>query len=395
VDNFAVFEFLLTAILAAAVLGRLVPIARVLVRSQGLPSLAEISPVEDGPDCSILIPVRDEAQTIGPCLASLSAQSYGRIEILVVDDDSSDGTARIVQDAARRDPRIRYLKAPPLPAGWTGKNFALALAGREAQGTWLLLTDADTVHAPSALARVLGYAQLHDLACLSLSPEQECRGFWERLIQPVVCDLLDQTYPMVEVNNPTSPGAAAHGAFLLIRREVYDAVGGHERLRGELLEDVALARAVKERGERLCFAPANGLVRSRMYRSFTHLREGWTKNLYLLMGGRPGRAVRVAGTLLWTGCVPALIILTLSGLAVAGITAGLLLPWALGAAALLLLVEAFYRKVRGHDPLIAWSHPLGVLFVVWFLLESTYRNLSGRGVTWKARVYAGGSPWQS
>ena len=390
-DNSIILDLVLGTILAVTVIGRLVTMARVVIPYQTLPRVGDAPPMEDGPDCSILIPVRDEAETIGPCLASLSDQSYRRLEILVVDDDSSDGTARVVEEAAIRDGRIRYLRAPQLPAGWTGKNFALAWGAEKVRGTWLLFTDADTVHAPSALARALGYAQAQNLACLSLTPEQECWTFWERVVQPVVCDLLDQTYPLAEVNKPTSSCAAAHGAFLLIRREVYETVGGHGQLRGELLEDVALARAVKERGEPLCFAPGTGLVRSRMYRSFGHLREGWTKNLYLLMGGRPGRALRAAAALLWTGCVPALAFLTFAGLAVAGMTSSRLLPWALSVAALLLASEGLFRRARGHDPLFAWSYPLGVLVVVVFLLESVYRNLSGRGVTWKARVYAGGS----
>lgn len=390
-DNLITLEIVLGIILGVTIIGRLVTMARIVIHYRALPRVGDAPPMEDGPDCSILIPVRDEAETIGPCLASLSDQSYRRLEILVVDDDSSDGTARIVEKAGIRDGRIRYLRAPQLPAGWTGKNFALACGAEKARGTWLLFTDADTVHAPSTLARALGYARVQDLACLSLTPEQECRTFWERVVQPVVCDLLDQAYPLAEVNKPTSSRAAAHGAFLLIRREVYDAVGGHGRFRRELLEDVALARAVKEGGEPLCFTLGTGLVRSRMYRSFGHLREGWTKNLYLLMGGRPGPALRAAAALLWTGCVPVLALLTFIGLALAGIASSQLLAWALSATGLLVVSEGVFRWARGHDPLFAWSYPLGVLVVMVFLLESMYRNLSGRGVTWKARVYAGRS----
>lgn len=394
-DNWTTLEFSLSAILGIAAIGRLVSMTRVLIHSETLPSLVEASPAQDGPLCSILIPARDEVETIGPCLASLTAQSYRRLEILVVDDDSSDGTARIVQEATIRDPRIRYLKAPPLPAGWTGKNFALAGAAGEARGPWILFTDADTVHSPSALAKALGYARARGLACLSLSPEQECRGFWEQVVQPVVFDLLDRTYRMAEVNNPSSSLAAAHGAFLLIRRDVYEAVGGHSRLRGEILEDVALARAVKGRGELLWFAPGRGLVWTRMYRSFARLREGWTKNLYLLMGGRPWQLLKVVGALLWTGCIPAVTILLWAAMTASGMTDARLLPFALGIAAILLGSEGFFRWARGYDPRFAWTQPLGVLVVVWFLLESAYRNLSGQGVTWKARVYAGGSSWRS
>src|SRR5437660_899874 len=233
---------------------------------------------DDNPVVSIIVPARDEEACLGTCLESLVAQTGITFEIIVVDDDSSDRTAEI----ARSFPGVDVIQAGPLPDGWTGKNNAMAAGAKVAKGKWLLFTDADTIHKSGSLARAVAETEQHGAALLSYSPEQEVHGFWEKAVMPVIFAELATTYPPQAVNDPTSPIAAANGQYLLISREAYDAVGGHTKIANDLLEDVAMARLVKSSGRKIFFRYGGDAVRTRMYRSFAQLREGWTKNLALL-----------------------------------------------------------------------------------------------------------------
>jgi hypothetical protein len=235
------------------------------------------------PEISVIIPARNEEASLGACLESLVSQSGVEFEIIVVNDHSTERTGEI----AASFPGVRVIEAGVLPQGWTGKNNAVTCGAREARGEWLLFTDADTVHLPGSLARALAEAKDHKAEMLSYSPEQIAVTFWEMAILPVVFAELARQYPPAKVSDPASPIAAANGQFILIRRETYDAIGGHAGGAGDILEDVTLARRVKASGRKIRFRYAADAVRTRMYRNFAQLREGWTKNLALLFP-RPG-----------------------------------------------------------------------------------------------------------
>ena len=189
---------------------------------------------------------------------------------------------------------MRVLEAGPLPQGWTGKNNAVTCGAREARGQWLLFTDADTVHLPGSLAGALKEAQENGAEMLSYSPEQIAVTFWEMATLPVVFAELARQYSPSKVSDPASPIAAANGQYILIRRETYDAVGGHAAIAGDILEDVALARAVKNSGRKIRFRYGANVVRTRMYRNYRQLRDGWTKNLALLFPNPGWLAVKIA-----------------------------------------------------------------------------------------------------
>jgi glycosyltransferase involved in cell wall biosynthesis len=235
------------------------------------------------PEVSVIVPARNEEACLGNCLQSLVAQDGVAFEIIVVDDGSSDRTREIAESFAG----VRVISPGPLPQGWTGKNNAVVAGAKEARGEWLLFTDADTAHVAGSLARSLAEAKAHGAEMLSYSPEQIAVTFWEIATLPVVFAELARQYPPSKVSDPASPVAAANGQYILIRRETYDAVGGHAAIADSLLEDVALARLVKSSGRKIRFRYAADMVRTRMYRSFAQLREGWTKNLASLFP-RPG-----------------------------------------------------------------------------------------------------------
>src|SRR2546427_5572479 len=233
---------------------------------------------------SVIIPARNEEVNIERAVRSVSAQGGVPLEIIVVDDQSEDRTGEILKRLKAEIPSLRTLRVDALPDGWLGKPHALACGAKTASADWLLFTDADAVHNPGSLADLLERAEKERVDLLSLSPGQLTPTWWEKAIIPLVYVWLAKLYSFDEVNDPKSGVAAANGQYLLMRRAVYERVGGHEAVRAEILEDVALARRVKAAGGRLLFLPGASWVQTRMYRTFSEMWEGWTKNLYLLYG---------------------------------------------------------------------------------------------------------------
>ncbi len=237
------------------------------------------SPSRDNPRrVSIIVPARNEEACVGKCLASLVGQEGISHEILVVNDHSTDRTREVAASFAG----VRLIDAVPLPAGWSGKSNACWTGAQAASGEWLLFTDADTTHVEGSLACAVKEAEEHGAALLSYSPRQEVHGFWQRALMPVVFAELRRVYPPKDVSGPASPIAAANGQYLLIRRDVYFQIGGHAAIAQTLLEDVALARAVKQSGHVIRFRYGGDAVSARMYRSFGEMWNGWTKNLAVL-----------------------------------------------------------------------------------------------------------------
>jgi hypothetical protein len=325
---------------------------------------------------SVIIPARNEEACLGACLESLRAQTGVPFEVIVVDDGSTDRTRPV----ARSFSGVRVIEAGPLPAGWGGKSNALATGSAQARGEWLLFTDADTVHGAGSLARGLAEAKLHRASLLSYSPAQEVHGFWQKAVMPVIFAELARTYQPAQVSNPNWPVAAANGQYLLISREAYQAVGGHAAVATDLLEDVALARAVKKSGRRIFFRYGGDAVRTRMYRSFAQLREGWTKNLVLLFPS----PVRLA---LLRALEFALIVGS-AAIAVIEAAEGRTLV-AAAAALLALALFAFFLK-RIYKAHFSWDANLLAVFglpVFAFLLLRSQAVHEKGTVTWKGRNY--------
>ena len=334
-------------------------------------------PVSESPLVSVIVPARNEEASLGACLASLISQTGVSFEIIVVDDGSTDRTLSIAQSF----PGVRVVEAGPLPPGWSGKNNALTTGASQVRGQWLLFTDADTVHYPGSLARAVAEADQHHADLLSYSPEQEVRGFWEKAIMPVIFADLARTYRPSRVSDPNSPIAAANGQYLLISREAYNAVGGHAAVATSLLEDVALAQAVKRSGRRIFFRLGADAVRARMYRSLPQLIEGWTKNLVLLFPHPEGLAL-----------LRLLEFATLVGGYAFAVLAWLNHAWQLAAVAAIststLLAFILNRIRKAH---FSWSAnllaSLGLPFFTYLLLRSKLFYKQGK-VSWKGRTYA-------
>lgn len=330
------------------------------------------------PAVSVIVPARDEELSLGHCLESILAQTGVTFEIIVVNDHSSDHTREIA--ASFSDRGVLVIDAGQLPSGWTGKNNALVAGVKRARGEWLLFTDADTIHLPGSLSRALEEAKQRHAAMLSYSPQQIVESFWEKAVMPVIFAELAATYSPSQVSVPNTLAAAANGQYILIKREVYDSVGGHAAIADQILEDVALARALKRSGRKIFFRYAADAVRTRMYRNFAQLREGWTKNLALLFPApRRLATIRVLEFLLIVGSLTVCAAEFLRGRTGSAIATGLLA---------LLLYSSFIARIRRAH--FHWDSNVLSLFGVpifsYLLLRSLHFHNRG-SISWKGRTY--------
>jgi len=235
----------------------------------------------DPPLVSVLVPARNEERNIERCVRSLLAQDYPRLEVLVLDDDSDDHTAAIVEELARGDDRLRLLRGRPLPPNWHGKAYACYQLARAARGEWLLFTDADTEHAPHCVSATVWMAQQTGADLLSLFPEFVAGTWGERLMLPIIPFALLAGLPLPFVHRLRPPRAAiALGPFMLFSRHGYWRCGGHAAVRANIVDDLGLARQVKAVGGRLLLADGVDLVRARMYHGFRELWRGISKSTF-------------------------------------------------------------------------------------------------------------------
>jgi glycosyltransferase involved in cell wall biosynthesis len=335
---------------------------------------------------SAIVPARNEEASIARAVASLAVQPEVS-EIIVVDDESTDGTAAVLSEIALRMPKLRVVETRELPRGWVGKNYAVTVGARAAGGNWLLFVDADTELMAGAVRRAMADATEHGAALVSYSPEQELRSIGEEILIPFVFCRLAEHFSFDRVNDPLAPDAAANGQFVMIRRDAYEAVGGHEAVRARVLEDVALARLVKGAGYNIYFAPGVGIVRTRMYRSFAAMWQGWTKNLYELVGGTPGALAReLIETAPWLEAI--LLVLGLAGIARYG-NWTIFLAWALVVIGGHLRYERALRRNRLPLRYIQYWVP-GALLYSAALIASAWKSARG-AVTWKGRKYSAGT----
>jgi glycosyltransferase involved in cell wall biosynthesis len=351
------------------------------IAEQNIAPHGAFTPASTPGTVSAIIPARNEEAVIATCIESLARQPE-IFEIVVVDDQSTDGTARVVRDLMGKYQHLRLLQTDRLPDGWVGKNHALWTGVQQAKGDWLLFTDADAEHGQGSAARALQVVQEREAVLVSFSPEQITEEWYEKALIPYVYLRLAKFFSYEAVNDPKSKAAAANGQFLMIRRDVYEAIGGHAGVAGEVLEDVAIAMRVKAAGHRIWFDSGQGIVRVRMYRSFDDMWQGWGKNLYRLIGGTPWALIRESeSTLPW---IPFLLIVL-----------GLKYPFLIFLGVLLLIARQTghgLELVRNRYPFsfIFYYVPAVALYVA--VLWASYRSYVNGRILWKGREYAIGSP---
>jgi chlorobactene glucosyltransferase len=330
------------------------------------------------PKVSVVVAARNEVLDLPATLDSLAAQDYPNFEVVVVEGGSSDGTREEIE---KRSATARCIDEPPLPDGWVGKNWACWLGARATDGEWLLFLDADLRLHPAAIRTTVEWAEHERADLATIAPRIETVGFWERTVLPFYVQMVLSTFRAPHTNRPGSRSALVNGQYWLVRRSDYEATGGHEAVRGRLLEDVAIARRFRATGRRLRIAWGPALAETRMYRDRRELFEGLLKNIH----GTDFSAFREIGLLV--GLVGFF-----------WLPLGLLpIGWAVGSPLLVgiggfLIIALFGKHVAfartvGAPAAYGLLYPLAVGFYATVVVTSLVRGLRGRAVTWKGRSY--------
>ena len=357
---------------------------------------ARLAGVGDAPDrfaaapfVSVIVPARNEAHNIEACIRSLTASRYPSFEVIVVDDQSEDGTGDLARAAAPANAsRIEVVDGADLPEGWLGKPWACVQGARMAAGDLLLFTDADTVHAPDLLGRAVAGLREERADLLSVMGRQVMESFWERAVQPQIFLVMLFRYPDFEttVRRGHWRDAIANGQYMLFTRAAYDGIGGHGAVHDQVVEDLAIAQHLKREGLRLRIRSADEDLATRMYRSLRELIEGWSKNL--LIGGLqslPPEARRVAvpmallsGVGLWV--VPPVVLAA----ALVGVGGAGMLAWSAATVGVSVLVWALFSHHMGAPARYGLVYPLGAAVATYIFVRSWRRGLD---VEWKGRRY--------
>ena len=334
---------------------------------------------------SIILPVRDQAKTVGECVASLVGLDYPVKEIIVVDGNSTDGT----QDILRRfNGKIKLVKEGPLPQDWVGKNWACHLGYQLAAGDLLLFTDGDSIHSQDSLAKTVNYLEVTKADLVTLAPAAILRTFWEKLLQPPIFWLIMMFVGGKWVNDDSRPRwALGNGQYMLFRREAYDKVGGHSAVRDRIAEDYSLGRLIKAKGLRLRMVTASDTLGVRMYSSLPEIWRGWRKNFYSVSGNHPLFRATYRLVLLFTFLVLPFVVLGYGVYIVPTTPLNVYLFTGTFMAFFLWLGIIILDRSIGVSPLYALLLPLAVLVYIGIGLDSTIRGALGMGFSWKGRVY--------
>ena len=350
---------------------------------------------------SVVIPAFNEEQNIEGCLTHvlMSERPCSRWDVIVVDDQSSDNTVKIAEQAivtvaGADQPVATVLQAGPRPKGerWVGKNWGCCQAMEQVNSEWVLFIDADVTLAPDAIRRALHQSIKEEADLFSLAPRLTCDCLAEWMVQPIMASLLGLGFPILEANDPASTVAFAAGPFMLFRRDSYNAIGGHRALAGEVVEDLALARRIKEGGFRLRYVLGIDAVDLQMYANLQALWEGWSKNWFLGLDRSISKSLGAGGVVLLMFTLPWLLLP--ASLTMACLSSQDQILWlsdaGLGLIAILMQLSVrLWTRARFSVPLRHWwLMGVGGMIIGLIAPTSVWKSLTGRGWTWKGRSLA-------
>ena len=341
------------------------------------------------PKISVMVPARNEENDVGMCLASLATQDYPEMELIVVDDESTDATLDRAREALKGMPSARIVEGRPRPGpGWIGKSWALTQGAEQATGKWLLFIDADVYHHPAAIRQAMALAMDRGMDAVSIMPRIDCPSFWEKCVMPLFAALTVLVEPLDRANHPEAGGSRLSGAFILVRRSVYEAVGGHAAVSSQILEDMALARRLKQHGARTWLTFTHDLTHTRMYHNFHELWRGLVRLSFPMLDDSLARlGLAYLASLMFT-VAPWLTLGAGAWLGLQG--AREMLPLAL--ASLLLcayqayVLRDFFRVLRVHNA-YAWLLALAAGLYCFAATWAAWLYFTGRGLDWKQRRY--------
>ncbi len=331
------------------------------------------------PSLSVVVPACNEEQTIAPAMRSLLACDYPGLEIIAVNDRSTDRTGEILDEIAASNPRLRVLHIQDLPAGWLGKNHALQVGSDQCAGSFILFTDADVVFEPTALRRAVLLCEREEVDHLVVMPDVVLKSFWETVaVWMFGVVFVMHTRPW-RLEDPKSNSFCGVGAFNLVRASAYRAMGGHHRLRMDVADDMKLGKCLKESGAYCKFLVHGGLVSVRWVEGAWGLVTGLTKNFYGGFGFRPERAVLGVVGISALGIWPPI-----------GLFVGPTLPRVLCGLTMVAMVAAatVARPNPKSSPLHGLAFPFGSALIVFTILRSVWFTHRQGGIKWRGTFYA-------
>jgi chlorobactene glucosyltransferase len=361
------------------------------IRVMGSKSLDDESPVppDDPPSLSVVIPARNEAHNIERCVRSVLSNDYPHFDIVVVDDQSADGTGDIVRSIAQTDARLRVIETGAPPEGWFGKQWACDTGARSTKGEIILFVDADTTQSSDLITRSVNAMRRRHADLFSVMGRQELGSFWERLIQPQMFSLLSVRYGGTEsiTKSRFVKDKIANGQCLFVKRSVYEEFGGHALVKSHVADDMMMAQRFFERGKQVVIMEGTKQQSTRMYTSLSELINGWGKNVFA--GGRDSMPFGSFGQIFFPllllsgpliGLAPALVLIAR---VFVEFPEPVVLWAAISQSALLIWWIALYFKIE-ESPAYAVIAPLGAAMILYIFARAALR---GQRVSWKGRSY--------
>ena len=341
--------------------------------------------LKNPPLISILIPARNEAENISRCLKSLLKQDYQNLEIIVLNDNSTDATGKVVKGFAQKDSRVRLVEGAPLEDGWTGKNFAAHQLAKYAKGEYFIFTDADTMHFPKSISSAFGALITTKIDALSIYPRQLMVSFWERMSVPIINIALQCFIPFILIKKSKSPlFSTAIGQFMLFKREAYEKAGGYESIKGHLVDDIQMSKRVKKSGYKFMVFDGKNTIFCRMYKNLKGVVIGLTKSIYPAFNGNILALFSFTGLLSVSLLFP-FILLPLGAF---------LFDWPAAIIRLIIIqiiiilviktMLAIRYKQKMLDILLA---PVSMAVIDALIFVSFFQAKYGEGLSWKGRVY--------
>lgn len=334
---------------------------------------------------SVLIPARNEAENIGRCLRSLSKQDYPNMEILVLDDNSEDGTGQVVKNLAKKDPRIKLLKGKPLKKGWLGKNYACHQLSKAAKGEYFVFTDADTLHFNNSISSAVCSLKANGLDALSVYPKQIMVTIHERMVVTFINFAILTLMPLILIKRSKNPlFCTAIGQFLLFKRDVYESIGGHESIAPEILDDVHISKQVKRGGYRFMIFDGSNNIYCRMYSNLSEVVKGFSKFIFAAFNFNIYTLAAVLSFILVLFLFPFILlplgffVFEWSGLIINLMILQIFLVF------IIKITLSFRFRTRILDVLL---HPLSMIYIILIAVNSVFQAKFGQGVAWKGRKY--------
>lgn len=380
-DIFLLYQYIITAILLFILVNFL--INNILFKDTSRFKLPE-NILAQNPLMSILIPARNEEENIKRCIISLTKQDYKNIEILVLDDNSTDDTVRIVLELSQKDPRIKLYSGGPLKKGWLGKSYACWQLSKHARGDYLIFTDADTLHFPNSISGAVACLLRYNLDALSVFPKEIMVTFHERMMVPFGHYIILSLMPLYLIRKiKTALFCTAIGQFMLFKKEVYKKIGGHKSIKGKMLEDIKISKRVKSFGYKFMIFDGRSNVYCRMYRNFREIVEGYSKVLFAVFDYK-----------IYLISIAIILVAAIFLFPFLMLPIGIFFDWPLVLIELIILqiiiilitkiILSLRFKCKAVDIIL---HPISIVYLILIAINSVFNAKIGMGVYWKGRIY--------